>query len=93
MISLPGPGRLRMVFDEAVSARAGLRNNNNDSVTEKKRFHTLAEKLVELSRKKVEFNKELSKAMDESDFVPKEDPGTWSEGPRRGLQGLCRSDF
>ena len=41
-----------------VSAQAWLRNNNNDSVEEKKRFHTLAEKLVELSRKKVEVAKE-----------------------------------
>ena len=53
MISPPGPGRLRMV-----SAQAWLRNNNNDSIEEKKRFHTLAEKLVELSRKKVEVAKE-----------------------------------
>ena len=92
-----------------VSAQAWLRNNNNDSVKEKKRFHTLVEKLVELSRKKVEVAKELSKAMDELDFVPKEDSGSESlepqeeldhiltsgsrEGPGRGLQGVCPSDF
>ena len=88
MISPPGPGRLRMV-----SAQAWLRNNNNDSVEEKKRFHTLAEKLVELSRKKVEVAKELSKAMDELDFVPKEDSGTWSESlePQEELDHILTS--
>ena len=30
-------------------------NNNNNKVGEKKRFHTLAEELVKLSRKKVGF--------------------------------------
>ena len=76
-----------------VSAQAWLRNNNNDSVEEKKRFHTLAEKLVELSRKKVEVAKELSKAMDELDFVPKEDSGTWSESlePQEELDHILTS--
>ena len=54
-------------------------NNNNNKVEEKKRFHTLAEELVKLSRKKVEVAKELAKAADELDFVPKKDSAIYSD--------------
>ena len=54
-------------------------NNNNNKVEEKKRFHTLAEELVQLSRKKVEVAKELAKAADELDFVPKKDSAIYSD--------------
>ena len=53
-------------------------NNNNNKVEEKKRFHTLAEELVQLSRKKVEVAKELAKATDELDFVPEKDSAIYS---------------
>ena len=48
-------------------------NEGKDGAEEKKRFHTLAETLVKLSKNKFEVAKELSKATDELDFAPEED--------------------
>ena len=44
-------------------------NEGKDGAEEKKRFHTLAETLVKLSKNKFEVAKELSKATDELDFA------------------------
>ena len=56
-----------------------MNNNNKDIVEEKKKFHTLAEKLVQLSKKKVEVAKELTKTTDELDFVPEKDTAIYSD--------------
>ena len=48
-------------------------NDDKDDVEGKKRFHTLSEDLVKLSKKKIEVAKELFKAKDELDFAPEED--------------------
>ena len=48
-------------------------NDDKDDVEGKKRFHTLSEELVKLSKKKIEVAKELFKAKDELDFAPEED--------------------
>ena len=56
-----------------------MNNNNKDSVEGKKRFHTLAKELVQLSRRKVEVAKELAKAADELDFVPEKDSAIYSD--------------
>ena len=48
-------------------------NDDKDDVEGKKRFHTLSEDLVKLSKKKIEVAKELFKAKDELDFAPEEE--------------------